>query len=201
MFKSVILLLLSLFILVGCDDNNKPNSLFYKSMMFFNNHNNEKQIKNNNNENKFDNNSDLNELVNLYDKPNLSNLSSTETSFYDFIVKQLNKKESLVTIKRLSNEGNQSKYVYFVENSNYLITLNVLVNSLFIDSFIIDYKLDIINKNNKNKNMSFSGDVNDDSNDLITLLIIEFNKVWNKQTGKVHDNKYKMESFLKNKQD
>ena len=201
MFKKVILLLLSLFILVGCDDNNKPNSLFYKSMMFFNNHNNEKQIKNNNNENKFDNNSDLNELVNLYDKPNLSNLSSTETSFYDFIVKQLNKKESLVTIKRLSNEGNQSKYVYFVENSNYLITLNVLVNSLFIDSFIIDYKLEIINKNNKNKNMSFSGDVNDDSNDLITLLIIEFNKVWNKQTGKVHDNKYKMESFLKNEQD
>ena len=201
MFKKVILLLLSLFILVGCDDNNKPNSLFYKSMMFFNNHNNEKQIKNNNNENKFDNNSDLNELVNLYDKPNLSNLSSTETSFYDFIVKQLNKKESLVTIKRLSNEGNQSKYVYFVENSNYLITLNVLVNSLFIDSFIIDYKLEIINKNNKNKNMSFSGDVNDDSNDLITLLIIEFNKVLNKQTGKVHDNKYKMESFLKNEQD
>lgn len=163
-------------------------------MMFFNNHNNEKQVKNNN-ENKFDNNSDLNELVNLYDKPNLSNLSSTETSFYDFIVKQLNKKESLVTIKRLSNEGNQSRYVYSVENSNYLITLNVLVNSLFIDSFIVDYKLEIINKNNKNKNMSFSGDVNDDSNDLITLLIIEFNKVWNKQTGKVHDNESKMKYF------
>ena len=137
MFKKAILLLVSLFILIGCYDNNKPNSLFYKSMMFFNNHNNEKQVKNNNNENKFDNNSDLNELVNLYDKPNLSNLSSTETSFYDFIVKQLNKKESLVTIKRLSNEGNQSRYVYSVENSNYLITLNVLVNSLFIDSFIM----------------------------------------------------------------
>ena len=194
MFKKAILLLVSLFILIGCYDNNKSNSLFYKSMMFFNNHNNEKQVKNNN-ENKFDNNSDLNELVNLYDKPNLSNLSSTETSFYDFIVKQLNKKESLVTIKRLSNEGNQSRYVYSVENSNYLITLNVLVNSLFIDSFIVDYKLEIINKNNKNKNMSFSGDVNDDSNDLITLLIIEFNKVWNKQTGKVHDNESKMKYF------
>ena len=189
MFKKAILLLVSLFILIVCYDNNKPNSLFYKSMMFFNNHNNEKQVKNNNNENKFDNNSDLNELVNLYDKTKLSNLSSTERTFYNFIVKQLNKKESLVTIKRLSNKGNQSRYVYSVENSNYLITLNVLVNSLFIDSFIIDYKFEIINKNNKNKNMSFSGDVNDDSNDLITLLIIEFNKVWNKQTGKVHDNK------------
>ena len=109
-------------------------------MMFLNNHNSEKQVKNNN-EKRFDNNSDLNELVNLYDKPNLSNLSSTETSFYDFIVKQLNKKESLVTIKRLSNEGNQSRYVYSVENSNYLITLNILVNSLFIDSYIIDYKI------------------------------------------------------------
>lgn len=202
MFKKAILLLVSLFILIGCYDNNKPNSLFYKSMMFFNNHNNEKQVKNNNNENKFDNNSDLNELVNLYDKPNLSNLSSTETSFYDFIVKQLNKKESLVTIKRLSNEGNQSRYVYSVENSNYLITLNVLVNSLFIDSFIIDYKFEIINKNNKNKNMSFSGrGADDDSNDLITLLIIEVNKVWNKQTGKVHDNESKIKSFLKNEQD
>lgn len=195
MFKKAILLFVNLFILVGCYDNNKSNSLFYKSMMFFDNHNNEKQVKNNNNENKFNNNSDLNELINLYDKPNLSNLSSTETSFYDFIVKQLNKKESFVTIKRLSNEGNQSKYVYFVENSNYLITLNVLVNSLFIDSFIIDYKLEIINKNNKNKNMSFSGDVNDDSNDLITLLIIEINKVCNKQTGKVHDNESKMKFF------
>ena len=200
MFKSVILLLLSLFILVGCDDNNKPNSLFYKSMMFFNNHNNEKQIKNNNNENKFDNNSDLNELVNLYDKPNLSNLSSTETSFYDFIVKQLNKKESFVSIKRLSNEGNQSRYVCSVENSNYLITLKVLINSLFIDSFIVDYKLETINKNNNSKNMSFSGSgANNDSNDLINLLIIEFNKVLNKQTEKVHNNKEKKKSFLKNK--
>lgn len=201
MFKKAILLLVSLFILVGCYDNNKSNSLFYKSMMFFNNHNNEKQVKNNN-ENQFDNNSDLNELVNLYDKPNLSNLSSTETSFYDFIVKQLNKKESLVTIKRLSNEGNQSRYVYSVENSNYLITLNVLVNSLFIDSFIVDYKLETINKNNNSKNMSFSGSgANDDSNDLINLLIIEFNKVLNKQTEKVHNNKEKIKSFLKNERD
>lgn len=192
-----IILLLILIVLCSCYDNNKSSSLIHNSMMFLNNHNSEKQVKNNN-ENKFDNNSDLNELVNLYDKPNLSNLSSTETSFFYFIVKQLNKKESFVTIKRLSNEGNQSRYVYSVENSNYLITLNVLVNSLFIDSFIIDYKLEIINKNNKNKNMSFSGDVNDDSNDLITLLIIEFNKVWNKQTGKVHDNESKMKSFLKN---
>ena len=197
-----ITLLLILIVLCSCYDNNKSSSLIHKSMMFFNNHNNEKQVKNNNNENKFDNNSDLNELVNLYDKPNLLNLSSTETSFYDFIVKQLNKKESLVTIKRLSNAGNQSRYVYFVENSNYLITLNVLVNSLFIDSFIIDYKFEIINKNNKNKNMSFSGSgADDDSNDLITLLIIEFNKVWNKQTGKVHDNESKIKSFLKNEQD
>lgn len=50
--------------------------------------------------------------------------------------------------------------------------------------------------------MSFSGSgANDDNNDLITLLIIEFNKVWNKQTGKVHDNESKMKSFLKNEQD
>lgn len=196
-----IILLLILIVLSGCNDNNKPSSLFHKSMMFLNNHNSEKQVKNNN-EKRFDNNSDLNELVNLYDKPNLSNLSSTETSFYDFIVKQLNKKESLVTIKRLSNEGNQSRYVYSVENSNYLITLNILVNSLFIDSYIIDYKIETINKNNNSKNMSFSGDgADDDNNDLITLLIIEFNKVWNKQTGKVHDNESKMKSFLKNEQD
>lgn len=197
MFKKAILLLVSLFILIGCYDNNKPNSLFYKSMMFFNNHNNEKQVKNNNNENKFDNNSDLNELVNLYDKPNLSNLSSTERSFYDFIVKQLNKKESFVSIKRLSNEGNQSRYVCSVENSNYLITLKVLINSLFIDSFIVDYKLETINKNNNSKNMSFSGSgANDDSNDLINLLIIEFNKVLNKQTEKVHNNKEKNKIFF-----
>ena len=166
-------------------------------MMFFDNHNNEKQVKNNNNENKFNNNSDLNELINLYDKPNLSNLSSTETSFYDFIVKQLNKKESFVTIKRLSNEGNQSKYVYSVENSNYLITLNVFINSLFIDSFIVDYKLETINKNNNSKNISFSGSgANDDSNDLINLLIIEFNKVLNKQIEKVHNNKEKNKIFF-----
>lgn len=171
-------------------------------MMFLNNHNSEKQVKNNNNENKFDNNSDLNELVNIYDKTKLSNLSSTERTFYNFIVKQLNKKESLVTIKCLSNKGNQSRYVYSVDNSDYLITLNVLVNSLFIDSFIVDYKFEIINKNNKNKNIGFSGDgVNDDSNDLITLLIIEFNKVLTKQNGKVHDNEEKMKSFLKNEQD
>jgi lipoprotein len=195
-----IILLLILIVLCSCYDNNKSSSLIHKSMMFLNNHNSEKQVKNNN-EKRFDNNSDLNELVNLYDKPNLSNLSSTETSFYDFIVKQLNKKESLVTIKRLSNEGNQSRYVYSVENSNYLITLNILVNSLFIDSYIIDYKLETINKNNNSKNISFSGDGADDNNDLITLLIIEFNKVWNKQTGKVHDNESKMKSFLKNEQD
>lgn len=196
-----IIFILSLIILSGCYDNNKPNSLFYKSMMFLNNHNSEKQVKNNNNENKFDNNSDLNELVNIYDKTKLSNLSSTERTFYNFIVKQLNKKESLVTIKRLSNKGNQSRYVYSVDNSDYLITLNVLVNSLFIDSFIVDYKFEIINKNNKNKNIGFSGDgVNDDSNDLITLLIIEFNKVLTKQNGKVHDNEEKMKSFLKNEQ-
>lgn len=170
-------------------------------MMFLNNHNSEKQVKNNN-EKRFDNNSDLNELVNLYDKTNLSNLSSEEKSFYNFIVKQLHKKESLVTIKRLSNKGNQSRYVYSFDNSDYLITLNVLVNSLFIDSFIVDYKFEIINKNNKNKNMSFSGrGADDDSNDLITLLIIEVNKVWNKQTGKVHDNESKIKSFLKNEQD
>lgn len=192
-----IILLLILIVLSGCNDNNKQSSLFHKSMMFLHNYTSEKQVKNNN-EKRFNNNSDLNELVNLYDKTNLSNLSSEEKSFYNFIVKQLHKKESFVTIKRLSNEENQSRYVYSVENSNYLITLNVLVNSLFIDSFIIDYKLEIINKNNKNKNMSFSGGVNDDSNDLITLLIIEFNKVWNKQTGKVHDNESKMKSFLKN---
>lgn len=192
-----IILLLILIVLCSCYDNNKSSSLIHNSMMFLNNHNSEKQVKNNN-EKRFDNNSDLNELVNLYDKPNLSNLSSTETSFYDFIVKQLNKKESLVTIKRLSNEGNQSRYVYSVENSNYLITLNILVNSLFIDSYIIDYKIETINKNNNSKNMSFSGDgADDDNNDLITLLIIEFNKVWNKQTGKVHDNESKMKSFFK----
>lgn len=196
-----IILLLILIVLSGCNDNNKPSSLFHKSMMFLHNYTSEKQVKNNN-EKRFDNNSDLNELVNLYDKTNLSNLSSEEKSFYNFIVKQLHKKESFVTIKRLSNEENQSRYVYSVDNSDYLITLNVLVNSLFIDSFIIDYKLEIINKNNKNKNMSFSGDgADDDNNDLITLLIIEFNKVWNKQTGKVHDNELKMKSFLKNEQD
>ena len=176
-----IILLLILIVLSGCNDNNKPSSLFHKSMMFLHNYTSEKQVKNNN-EKRFDNNSDLNELVNLYDKTNLSNLSSEEKSFYNFIVKQLHKKESLVTIKRLSNKGNQSRYVYSFDNSDYLITLNVLVNSLFIDSF--------------------SGDgVNDDSNDLITLLIIEFNKVLTKQNGKVHDNEEKMKSFLKNEQD
>lgn len=195
-----IILLLILIVLSGCNDNNKPSSLFHKSMMFLHNYTSEKQVKNNN-EKRFDNNSDLNELVNLYDKTNLSNLSSEEKSFYNFIVKQLHKKESLVTIKRLSNKGNQSRYVYSVDNSDYLITLNVLVNSLFIDSFIVDYKFEIINKNNKNKNIGFSGDgVNDDSNDLITLLIIEFNKVLTKQNGKVHDNEEKMKSFLKNEQ-
>lgn len=196
-----IILLLILIVLCSCYDNNKSSSLIHKSMMFLNNHNSEKQVKNNN-EKRFDNNSDLNELVNLYDKTNLSNLSSEEKSFYNFIVKQLHKKESLVTIKRLSNKGNQSRYVYSFDNSDYLITLNVLVNSLFIDSFIVDYKFEIINKNNKNKNIGFSGDgVNDDSNDLITLLIIEFNKVLTKQNGKVHDNEEKMKSFLKNEQD
>lgn len=196
-----IILLLILIVLSGCNDNNKPSSLFHKSMMFLHNYTSEKQVKNNN-EKRFDNNSDLNELVNLYDKTNLSNLSSEEKSFYNFIVKQLHKKESLVTIKRLSNKGNQSRYVYSFDNSDYLITLNVLVNSLFIDSFIVDYKFEIINKNNKNKNIGFSGDgVNDDSNDLITLLIIEFNKVLTKQNGKVHDNEEKMKSFLKNEQD
>lgn len=196
-----IILLLILIVLCSCYDNNKPSSLFHKSMMFLHNYTSEKQVKNNN-EKRFDNNSDLNELVNLYDKTNLSNLSSEEKSFYNFIVKQLHKKESLVTIKRLSNKGNQSRYVYSVDNSDYLITLNVLVNSLFIDSFIVDYKFEIINKNNKNKNIGFSGDgVNDDSNDLITLLIIEFNKVLTKQNGKVHDNEEKMKSFLKNEQD
>lgn len=195
-----IILLLILIVLSGCNDNNKPSSLFHKSMMFLHNYTSEKQVRNNN-EKRFDNNSDLNELVNLYDKTNLSNLSSEEKSFYNFIVKQLHKKESLVTIKRLSNKGNQSRYVYSVDNSDYLITLNVLVNSLFIDSFIVDYKFEIINKNNKNKNIGFSGDgVNDDSNDLITLLIIEFNKVLTKQNGKVHDNEEKMKSFLKNEQ-
>lgn len=196
-----IILLLILIVLSGCNDNNKPSSLFHKSMMFLHNYTSEKQVKNNN-EKRFDNNSDLNELVNLYDKTNLSNLSSEEKSFYNFIVKQLHKKESLVTIKRLSNKGNQSRYVYSFDNSDYLITLNVLVNSLFIDSFIVDYKFEIINKNNKNKNIGFSGDgVNDDSNDLITLLIIEFNKVLTKQNGKVHDNEEKIKSFLKNEQD
>lgn len=191
-----IILLLILIVLCSCYDNNKSSSLIHKSMMFLNNHNSEKQVKNNN-EKRFDNNSDLNELVNLYDKPNLSNLSSTERSFYDFIVKQLNKKESFVSIKRLSNEGNQSRYVCSVENSNYLITLKVLINSLFIDSFIVDYKLETINKNNNSKNMSFSGSgANDDSNDLINLLIIEFNKVLNKQTEKVHNNKEKNEIFF-----
>lgn len=191
-----IILLLILIVLSGCNDNNKPSSLFHKSMMFLHNYTSEKQVKNNN-EKRFDNNIDLNELVNLYDKPNLSNLSSTETSFYDFIVKQLNKKESLVTIKCLSNEGNQSKYVYSVENSNYLITLNVFINSLFIDSFIVDYKLETINKNNNSKNISFSGSgANDDSNDLINLLIIEFNKVLNKQIEKVHNNKEKNKIFF-----
>ena len=185
-----IILLLILIVLSGCNDNNKPSSLFHKSMMFLHNYTSEKQVRNNN-EKRFDNNSDLNELVNLYDKTNLSNLSSEEKSFYNFIVKQLHKKESLVTIKRLSNKGNQSRYVYSVDNSDYLITLNVLVN----------YKFEIINKNNKNKNIGFSGDgVNDDSNDLITLLIIEFNKVLTKQNGKVHDNEEKMKSFLKNEQ-